>query len=191
MGKDGELRLTMRADARTGFNTLLQRGFFLTGRSGMTVREFLREVVGYDDGRIDGEVRTVFLNYSPMDGLDETPVRDGDRLALGSAMPGLVGICMGRDNPYKEFRKSLALDRETGVESGAPARVFVKIFSVLAVDTGEDILARSIEVERDVLAALLVREQANMVSDGGQSPEDVIASVKNGTGPLRVSVRFV
>ncbi|MEF2230322.1 MAG: hypothetical protein V3571_05285 [Pseudodesulfovibrio sp.] len=181
----------MRAGARTGFNTLLQRGFYLAGRSGMTVREFLREVVGYDDARIDRDVRTVFLNSSPMDGLDETMVRDGDRLALGSAMPGLVGICMGRDNPYKEFRKSLALERTADDEKGAPVRVYVKIFSVLAVDTGADILARGVEVDRESLVALLEREKENILSEAGRSPDRVIESVKKGTGPLCLAVRFV
>ena len=191
MGNKGILRLTMRSAARTRFNTMLQRGFYLTGRSGMTVREFLREVVGYDDARIDGEVRTVFLNSSPMDGLDETHVQDGDRLALGSAMPGLVGICMGRDNPYKEFRESLALEREDDGEADAPAKVFVKIFSVLAVDTGADILERGIEADREVLGALLEGEKEHIVPEGERSPEEVIAAVKEGPGPLPVTVRFV
>ncbi len=102
---DEGLTLVMHSDARLGFNTLLQRGVYLTGRGGLTVRGFLHEVVGYDDVCIEGEVRTIFLNFSPMDGLDETYIKDGDRLALGSAMPGLVGICMGRDNPYKSFQE--------------------------------------------------------------------------------------
>ena len=191
MENKGVLRLTMRAQARTAFNTMLQRGFYLTGRSGMTVREFLRDVVGYDDARIDGEVRTVFLNSSPMDGLDETRVRDGDRLALGSAMPGLVGICMGRDNPYKQFRESLALERADGGAADEPVRLFVKIFSVLAVDTGADILERGIEADRNVLAALLEAEKKHILSEGGESPDEVIAAVKDGTETVRVSVRFV
>ncbi|MDD3310633.1 hypothetical protein [Pseudodesulfovibrio sp.] len=190
MKKDDVMLLTMRRGARTGFNTLLQRGFYLAGRSGMTVRTFLREVLGYDDARIEGEVRTVFLNSSPMDGLDTTRLRDGDRLALGSAMPGLVGICMGRDNPYKSFRSSIGLAREDEDGAGESIRVFVKIFSVLAVDTGEGVLARGIEVDRAPLLALIDRERANLLPEGGPGPSEILAALRNGEGPVRVRVRF-
>lgn len=191
MEKDEGMLLTLRREARTGFNTLLQRGVYLVGRSGMTVRTFLREVLGYDDACIEGEVRTVFLNSSPMDGLDVSRLRDGDRLALGSAMPGLVGICMGRDNPYKSFRSSIDLARDESEGSNEPIRVCVKIFSVLAVDTGEGVLARGIEVDREPLLALLDRERANLLPEGGPGPSEILAALRDGEGPVRVRVRFV
>jgi len=190
MEKGEGMLLTFRREARTGFNTLLQRGFYLAGRSGMSVREFLREVLGYDDARIEGEVRTVFLNSSPMDGLDTTRLQDGDRLALGSAMPGLVGICMGRDNPYKSFRSSIGLERDGGDQSDEPIRVFVKIFSVLAVDTGEGILARGIEVDRGALAALVEQERDSLLPEGGPGPSEILASLAQGAATVRVRVRF-
>jgi len=190
MTKDEGMVLTLRREARTGFNTLLQRGFYLIGRSGMTVREFLWEVLGYDDAFIEGEVRTVFLNSSPLDGLDTTRLQDGDRLSLGSAMPGLVGICMGRDNPFKSFRSSINLEGKGGEESDNPIRVFVKIFSVLAVDTGEDILARGIEVDRAALRALVEQELDCLLPEGGPGPSEILAELGNGAGTVRVRVHF-
>ena len=185
-----ELKLEMRSGARLAFNTLLQRGFYMTGPDGLTVREFLRRVVGYDDACIDGEVRTIFLNSSPMDGIDETHVKDGDRLSLGSAMPGLVGICMGRDNPYKSFRSDIACDKDAEMESGETVRVFVKVFSVLAVDTGADILAAGIEVDRSVLAGLLEKEAENYIEGSGKSATEMIADLRSDAGTVRAAVTF-
>ncbi|WP_419788134.1 hypothetical protein [Pseudodesulfovibrio sp.] len=186
-----DLELTMCGSARTGFNTLLQRGFYMTCRAGMSVREFMREVLGYDDLLIDNDVRTVFLNSSPLDGLDTTHLQDGDRLALGSAMPGLVGICMGRDNPYREFRSSIGLVRHDAVETGEIIRVFVKIFSVLAVDTGADILQRGIETEREPLIALLKKGGDNLLSEGEAGAAEILDSLRRGKGTVRLQVRFV
>ena len=154
------------------------------------MRGFLHRVVGYDDACIDGQVRTIFLNSSPMDGIDETHVRDGDRLSLGSAMPGLVGICMGRDNPYKSFRSDIACEKDEETEGGETVRVFVKVFSVLAVDTGADILAAGIEVDRSVLADLLEKETANYVSCEGKSAGEMIADLRSDAGTVKVAVSF-
>ena len=185
-----DMKLEMRTGARLGFNTLLQRGFYLTGPNGLTVREFLRRVVGYDDDCIDGQVRTIFLNSSPMDDIDQSHVREGDRLSLGSAMPGLVGICMGRDNPYKSFRSDIASVKDDESESGETVRVYVKVFSVLAVDTGADILAAGIEVDRSVLADLLEKETGKFVACEGKSAAEVIGDLRADAGTVKVSVTF-
>lgn len=160
------LTIRMAAASRTAWNFLLQKGFYLTSNSGMTIRQFLVETVGYENCFIDETVRTVFLNSSPVDDIDAAHVKDGDRIALGSAMPGLVGICMGRDNPYKSFRSDIACEGEDGTGSGVESiRVFVKVFSTLAVETGEAILRQGIEA-RVVDLAKLFEEQADLLIDG-------------------------
>lgn len=160
------LKLRMAKESRTAWNTLLQRGFYLNGPANRTVRAFVNDVFEFDDCFIDETVRTIFLNSSPVDDIDEAFVRDGDRLALGSAMPGLVGICMGRDNPYKSFRSGIACHDEGGeADSTETIRVFAKVFSTLAVESGEDILKRGIEADAGQLVALL-REKAAFVLEG-------------------------
>lgn len=161
------LNIRMKRAGRTAWNTFLQSGFFLNGKSGLSVREFMIDSLGYDDCLIEEVVRTIFLNSSPVDDIDAVHVKDGDRMALGSAMPGLVGICMGRDNPYKSFRGGIT---NYGDETGASAQditVFMKIFSSLAVETGEDVLARGIEVEVHRIADLFSYQSENVIDDGG------------------------
>lgn len=180
------LKIRMNSKARTAWNFILQKGFYLTGQAGMSVRQFLVETLGFDNCLIDKEVRTIFLNSSPVDDIDGAYVKDGDRLALGSAMPGLVGICMGRDNPYKEFRSDIACQNgEGGEQSGEPVRVFMKIFSTLAVDTGADVLKRGIEINAGQLAEFLERQKAHVV-DAGEAD-----AVTNPDADVLVVVEFI
>lgn len=172
MNNASHMTIRMKIDSRTAWNTLLQRGFYLSGPAGKSVREFLVKAFNYEDCFIDETVRTVFLNSSPVDDINTAHVKEGDRLALGSAMPGLVGICMGRDNPYKEFRSGIACHAdEADDSSGGTIRVFAKIFSSLAVETGEDILRRGIEVNASHLANLLEEQSDHLLE--GPSPADL------------------
>lgn len=168
MNEIASLKIRMNSRSRTAWNTLLQKGFYLEGTQGVSVREFMTVTVGYDDCMIEEVVRTVFLNNSPVDNIDEALIKDGDRMALGSAMPGLVGICMGRDNPYKSFRSGIASHGDGDADvTKEPAKVFIKVFSNLAVDTGADLLGRGIEVEAVKVADLFAYQAENIVDDGG------------------------
>lgn len=158
------LSFIMDSQSRLAWNFILQKGVHLTALSGMTVRQFLVEVLGYDHCFIDETVRTVFLNSSPVDDIDTAFVKDGDKVALGSAMPGLVGICMGRDNPYKEFRSGIACSEDDGGETAEQAiSVFIKIFSTLAVETGEDVLGRGIGMKANELMDFMGKQKAHLV----------------------------
>ncbi|MDC0335419.1 hypothetical protein OAN24_00775 [Pseudodesulfovibrio sp.] len=186
MNKVACLTVKMKVRARTAWNSLMQKGFHLYGQSGMSVRQFLVEVVGYDNPLIDESVRTIFLNSSPVDDLDAVHLKDGDRLALGSAMPGLVGIVMGRDNPYKEFRSGIACQgNDADLIPENTIRVFIKVFSTLAVDTGEAILNRGIHVNGEVLTELLNEQKEHLIND------DVLSGFSLDTnGDVRITVEF-
>ncbi len=187
MNNNAGLNLKMKSESRIAWNTLLQKGFYLIGQSGMTVRQFMIEIVGYTDSQIEEEVRTVFLNFSPVDDIDTAYVKNDDRLAMGSPMPGLVGICMGRDNPYKSFRSGIDTQNEEGGEQfGDPIRVFIKVFSTLAVDTGADLLKSGILVNADLLTTLLAEQKENLIND------EVLSSIVADTnGDAQITVEFV
>ncbi|MBI9079126.1 MAG: hypothetical protein JEY79_05230 [Pseudodesulfovibrio sp.] len=184
------LKINMRAEALSGWNYLLQKGFFLQGRAGMSVREFLRETLAWDDSLIDSEVRTVFLNNSPVDDIDAVHIKAGDRMALGSAMPGIVGICMGRDNPYKEFRRDISIAENSADESSALVSVFTKIFSTLAVYTGEGVLKRGVTVNAGQLAELLEGRMELVREVVGMDLGELIPRLQAEEGDVLVAVEF-
>jgi len=190
MNDTSQIKLWMVPQAASGWNFLLQKGFYLTGHEGMTVREFMREILGYDDGFIDGTVRTVFLNCSPVDDIDTAFIKNGDKLSLGSAMPGLVGICMGRDNPYKSFRSGISVDKKDVANTATPARVFMKIFSTLAVDTGVDILGRGIEIDAGLLSGFLDSRKEQVKKVEGSDIASLLETLRTTGTEVPVAVFF-
>ncbi|HKI82544.1 MAG TPA: hypothetical protein VKA04_12920, partial [Pseudodesulfovibrio sp.] len=126
---------------------------------------------------------------SPVDNLDETYIKDGDRMALGSAMPGLVGIVMGRDNFYKSFRSGIAVKDHTKSDAG-PARVSMKVFSTLAVESGRGLLGRGILVDAALLAGFLREKKALFVEGDGLDADGFFAKLDGLSGFLPVRVTF-
>ena len=187
---DACLNIHMKTESISGWNFLLQKGFTLQGHAGMSVRAFLQESLGYENCLIDESVRTIFLNSSPVDDIDGAHLKEGDRVALGSAMPGLVGICMGRDNPYKDFRSDISVKEENIAESAVQISVFVKIFSLLAVDTGVDVLKRGISINAELLAGFL-EDRMELVRDAnGLDVSELIALLQAKKGDVPVAVEF-
>ncbi|MEZ7197006.1 hypothetical protein [Pseudodesulfovibrio karagichevae] len=181
--------ISMVAEAAWGWNYILQKGFALDGVSGTSVREFLHEALGFDDEFIDSTVRTIFLNNSPVDDLDRTFIKDGDRMALGSAMPGLVGIVMGRDNFYRSFRSGIEVKDHSRADA-APARLTMKVFSTLAVESGRGLLARGILVDAALLAEFLRGKKAQIVKAGGLDADGFLARLDGLSGDVAIRVTF-
>lgn len=191
MGKEsktGPLLISMIETSVSGWNYLLQKGFYLEGVAGMSVRMFLRQALGFEDDYIDGTVRTVFLNNSPVDDIDATYIKDGDRMALGSAMPGLVGIVMGRDNFYKSFRSGIEV-KEEGRADSSPAVLSVKVFATLAVESGRAILERGILADPATLAEFLRGKKEQIREADGGDADTFIDRLETMTG--KVAVRLV
>ena len=184
------LKVAMVENAISSWNYLLQKGFALTGVSGMSVRSFLREVLCFDDAFIESTVRTVFLNNSPVDDLDETCIKEGDRMALGSAMPGLVGIVMGRDNPFKSFRSDIDAKKAASSASAVPVTVSMKVFSTLAVEVGRDVLKRGILVDPAMLAVFLADKKALILEAEGNDADAFLAKLETMVGVVSICVDF-
>ncbi|NDV20020.1 hypothetical protein GO013_11365 [Pseudodesulfovibrio sp. JC047] len=184
------LKIRMAATAVSGWNFLLQKGFFLHGVSGMSVRELLQNALGYADTFIDETVRTIFRNNRPVDDIDTVFVHDGDRFALGGAMPGIVGIVMGRDNPYKSFRSDISVHKDRKERTAIPVTVSMKIFSTLAVETAVDVLGRGIVVEPVILADFLDGKESMIVEGGGMTGWDFLARLRAMDDPVGIQVFF-
>nr|WP_321514172.1 hypothetical protein [uncultured Pseudodesulfovibrio sp.] len=184
------LKIRMMSEAASGWNFLLQKGFFLQGKSGMSIRTLLHEVLGYEDDFIEQTVRTIFQNFRPVDNIDSVFIKAGDAIALGGAMPGIVGIVMGRDNPYKSFRSDISAHDETVVIDAVPVTVSMKIFSTLAVETGVDVLGRGILVEASNLADFLEKKEKLIIDADGKTGCQFIDELRSMEGKIGIRVTF-
>lgn len=155
-------RLSLTIDpAEVGaFYPFLMQGFQVIVRVGCSVRELLRDQFGIDDEYVVGRITTVFQNGRAVDDLDAAIVRDGSRLTLSAAMPGLVGATMRRGGFYAAMRGSIT-HRESGENGPAGSGIIrVKLFNLLLAELGPAFLRRGIGVAAADLAEFLARRPA-------------------------------
>ncbi len=150
------------AEKGVGFwSTMLQKGVGIQARVGLSVSAFLEGQLNMDGDYVESVVRTIFINGSPVDDVDTAPVNDGDVLALAGAMPGLVGIAMGRQSPVGVFRGDISCAAGEVAEIGELGFVTVKAFNVVARTAGADILGHGIVIAaKDLVAYLNDREMS-------------------------------
>ena len=177
-----------RADVRWGAALgLLQAGFAMPAREGMSAREFMREILAFPDSYIEGVVSTVFLDDSPVDDIDAARLAEGSRIALSAAMPGLVGAVMRRNSPYAALRESISYKKDGAVASSAAEgppeiRVGLKLFNSVMTDRGPELLARGIYLQGEAAEEAL---RSLEVETHGTSGEGARAgSAKNGAASM-------
>ncbi|MEF3698923.1 hypothetical protein [Desulfolutivibrio sp.] len=146
--RDAIVELTLDERGMARFVSLLAGGVGVgvTGPCGLGM--FLGENLGLEPGYIRDRLRTIFVNGQPVDDIAHTLLAPGDELALSVAMPGLVGICMRLDSPFKSFRGDITHGRAAsrshlGDQAGT---VTVKLFNFIAREIGPGLLARGVAI---------------------------------------------
>ncbi|HOV87901.1 MAG TPA: hypothetical protein PLM79_16200 [Syntrophobacteraceae bacterium] len=137
------------------FHPLLQRGFLVGIREGCTLRDLLEKRLGLSPDSVEEELGTIFLDGRPVDDLDATRLKDGSRLALSAAMPGLVGAALRRGGFYAAFRSDISHREEDPVPGIREAVVWVKLFNLVARTQGPRVLEKGILLERNHLREFL------------------------------------
>lgn len=149
---------------------LLQGGVDVPARTGATVLEFLLEELGISPEQV-ARVSTVFLDGDVVDDLEAAVLRDGARLALSAAMPGLVGATLRRGGAYAAMRAAITRAPE---RPGAAARrdgtVRVKLFNLLVAELGPTLLRHGILLDPDAARELLPRLGAPAPPAGAAAP---------------------
>ncbi len=149
------LRLRVPAEAVVIFSPLLQAGFFVTARTGCSVKTLLCSQFGIDEEYVTRRITTMFLDSRPVDKMESTLVRDGATLALSCAMPGLVGATLRRGGFYAAFREGISCREESGEIRAGIGSVRIKLFNLLMGELGPLFLGRGITVGASALAELL------------------------------------
>lgn len=134
---------------------LFHKGVSLPARVPMSLDRFLGEELGLDEEAV-ARAATVFLDGHPVDDSAQAMVEDGACLALGTAMPGLVGIAMRKGSPVGGFRSSITCPPSTKTTSSlahclGPGLVTVRLFNFLAREIGPALLAKGILTTGDTL----------------------------------------
>lgn len=145
--------LTLATDELSGFFPLLQRGVTVPALVGRSLKEFLCEELHVPAEYVSGRITTIFLDNSPVDDLDSI-IREGARVSLSAAMPGLVGAVMRRSGFYAALRQGITHAESASQVEAASGTVRLKLFNLLLPELAPLILARGVLLERSELDAL-------------------------------------
>ncbi|WP_031480664.1 hypothetical protein [Maridesulfovibrio frigidus] len=170
-----EMKTFTIAAGTLGNATLLQRGVRIHGTAGMSIREFIEIGLGLAPEYVEKQIRTIFLNNSPADDIDIVQIKDGDILSLSGALPGVAGMAMGRDTAISGFRSEIRAVNSGDVGEG-DAFVSVKLFNLIARDSGPKLLERGV----------IVKASEILKSYGENAPEGLAA--EDGTVILKTIV---
>lgn len=135
------------------FSTLLQSGFQVSAEPGDTIGSFLERLPGFTREYILREVQTIFLNGNATDDLETLLSGESPTLAVTTAMPGLAGAIFRKNSPHAPLRTTQ--QEAEPVNTLAPARVTLKIFTTIGKEMGPILMKEGIDLKADNLHSFL------------------------------------
>jgi hypothetical protein len=143
---------------------LFQQGIRVRIPAGVSVSDFLVDVLGVDPEYVRGRITTVFLDGSVVDHMDTAWLHEGSCLALSAAMPGLVGATMRKGGYYAAMRGAITLEAEQSSANtvGQVIEVTVKLFNLLIDEIGPALLAHGVALRPGDAAELLGAQAGNL-----------------------------
>jgi hypothetical protein len=158
------LQLTLHLNTIQGaadtMATLLQRGFLVPVSGAVSIVDLLTSLPGFDAGYIKDRVQTIFVNGLAEDNTARQ-LTAGDTLALSAAMPGLAGAIFRKGGQHASLRtRPLTAPAHKADQSGF---ITLKLFNMVATETGPQLLKDGIPIKGTVLARFLDRQGARIL----------------------------
>ncbi len=147
------LRTSMESLPIQRLVTVLQSGIFRSAIQGQTLLSFLSSLPGFTEDYIANRLQTIFLNGDSVDDTSLVFSEGSVTLALSAAMPGLAGALLRKGSPLTSLRKT-AVQKQPS-QSSSPVVVKVKLFNVIAVEKGRELLAEGVLLKSEDLVSFL------------------------------------
>ncbi|MEN8199654.1 MAG: hypothetical protein ABFR63_06225 [Thermodesulfobacteriota bacterium] len=123
------------------FTTLLQAGIHLNANQGETIGGLLAALPGFEEEYVRQRVQTIFLNGLPADDLGQQLRGSEAVIAITTAMPGLAGAIFRKGGAHAALRTTGNKKEAGSTVPGEDIAVRLKLFTLLAKERGEAILA--------------------------------------------------
>jgi hypothetical protein len=154
------LSLTVETSLLTTFYELLQAGFRVRCKVGVSIESLFYEQFGLNPRLVEGKISIIFLNSKPVDDISSTTVNDRSTLALSGAMPGLVGATLRRESPLASFRQSISASKSAEDNENSEGCIQIKLFNILLKELGPVFLDMGIFIQ-GVVFKLFVEKQTS------------------------------
>jgi hypothetical protein len=145
------LNYVVKDNQITVFLKLIESGFRLRIKTGLSIRELFCEQLGISDDYFDNRIQTIFLDSKPVDNVDTALVIAGARIAISAMMPGLVGATFRKGGHYASFRGTISHSEADNSSIKGEGEIVLKFFNVIAKELGPTFLQKGIIIEGERL----------------------------------------
>lgn len=141
------VRLEIEARLISSFLKLIEQGFKLKVKTGLTIRELLCGQFGVSGEYFDNRIQTIFLDGKAVDNVDAAGIEDNSRLALSAAMPGLVGATFRKGGRYAPLRGTISYSKEKKSIVRGEGKITLKLFNMIAKELGPVFLRKGVIID--------------------------------------------
>jgi len=141
------VRLQVEARLISRFLKLIEQGFKLKIKTGLSIKELLCGQLGVSEDYFNNRIQTIFLDGKAVDNADAAWIENNSRLALSAAMPGLVGATFRKGGRYAPLRGSISYSKEKNSITSGEGKITLKLFNMVAKELGPVLLQKGIIVD--------------------------------------------
>jgi hypothetical protein len=149
--EDTRLIITAAEALLPTFFRLIQSGFTVKAVTGVSIRAFLCGQVGLPEDYFEERIQTLFLDSKPVDDAATALIRDGSRLALSAAMPGVAGALFRKGGRYSAMRNNISYKTQGAVLDEKTGWVTIKLFNLVLKELGPFFFAKGIWIDGTAL----------------------------------------
>jgi len=173
------VRLEIEARLISSFLKLIEQGFKLKVKTGLTIRELLCGQFGVSGEYFDNRIQTIFLNGKAVDNVDAAGIEDNSRIALSAAMPGLVGATFRKGGRYAPLRGTISYSKEKKSIVRGEGKITLKLFNMIAKELGPVFLRKGVIIDGNAFQ--------NFVSDNLEDLKAACSSIHLNNAKISVT----
>jgi len=160
--KPQDLNLAVKAKQIAVFLKLIESGFRLRIKAGLSIKELFCDQLGISHDYFDNRIQTIFLDGKPVDNVDAARVYDGARIALSASMPGLVGATFRKGGLYASFRGTISHSETKNSSFKGEGQIILKFFNMIAKELGPAFLQKGIILEGKCFQDFVLRNSEDL-----------------------------
>jgi hypothetical protein len=146
--EDTRLIITVAEALVPKYFGLIQSGFSLKAVTGLTIKAFLCGQIGLSEDYFEERIQTLFLDSKAVDDVTTARIKDGSRLALSAAMPGVAGALFRKGGKYSAMRNGISYKAQDAVSDEKAGWVTIKLFNLILKELGSFFLSRGVWIDR-------------------------------------------
>ena len=142
--EDARLIITVPESILPKFFSLIQSGFIVKAVTDVSIKSFLCHQMGLPEDYFEERIQTLFLDSKPVDDVETACIKDGSRLALSAAMPGVAGALFRKGGRYSTMRKGISYNSQDVISDEKSGWVTIKLFNLVLKELGPFFLSKGV-----------------------------------------------